>query len=191
MINKVEQLIYKPNSNPFHIPISTWTQLWWKWLHSAPRHMNPATDKTGLFWNSSQLNPNVWFLAGTLGGSAIRRCSMSDARAILFPIITSAFSYAVDPQLKTEKELAKAAKEDIDRVVKLGLILNGTAVENLERFRIRTKPFRDVINGIPTIAVSDGYWIFLKPLKVKKFKIYFVGQNVDFFNEVTYYLSIY
>jgi hypothetical protein len=112
-------------------------------------------------------------------------------RAILFPMITSAFSYAVDPQLKTEKELAKAAKEDIDRVVKLGLILNGTAVENLERFRIRTKPFRDVINGIPTIAVSDGYWIFLKPLKVKKFKIYFVGQNVDFFNEVTYYLSIY
>lgn len=148
-------------------------------------------DHTGQFCDTSQHDPKVWFLAGTLGGSATRRCSISKERAILFPIISSAFSYAVDPQLKTEQELTKAVKEDIDKVTKLAVILNDIVIKDLQRFRIRSEPFEDVINGIPTIAVSDGYWIFLRPLKVRQFKIYFVGQNVDFFNEVTYYISIY
>lgn len=191
MKDQIEELLYLPDSKPFGISFPKWTARWWNWLHSASKEMNPATDVTGKFSDTLQLYQNVWFLAGTLGGTAVRRCSISNRRAILFPIITSAFSYAVDPYLKTENELTAATKEDIDSVNKLSLSLNDIAIEGLERFRIRTEPFRDVINGISTIAVSDGYWIFLKPLKVKQFMIYFFGQNIDFFNEVTYYLSIY
>lgn len=187
----IEKLVYPPDSKPFHVPFRGWAARWWKWLHSIPKDKSPANDNTGEFCDVSQPYPNVWLLAGTLGGSATRYCRIPNGRAILFPLITSAFSFAVDPHLRTEEELSKATKLDMDKVVKLSLSFNGFGFENLDRFRILTGPFEDVIDGKPTTAVSDGFWIFLRPLKDRKFKIYFVGQSDDFFNEVTYNLSTY
>jgi len=191
LTNQIRRLVYEPDSNPFDLSFPTWTARWWKWFHSIPKEDSPALDRTGKFCDRSQHHPNVWFLAGTLGGSATRKCNIPSEKAILFPIITSAFSYAVDPYLRTEEELTKTTKEDIDKVSKLKLKLNDTIFDDIRKFRIRSDPFDDVINGQPTRAVSDGYWIFLKPLHSGKLKIYFVGENVDFFNEVTYYISIF
>jgi hypothetical protein len=188
---KIELLVYETSYSPFDIPFRRWTELWWNWLHSFPKERSPASDNNGELCGLSQNNRNVWFLAGTLGGSATRTCKIPVGRAILFPIITSAFSYAVDPYLKTEEELTKSTKEDIDTANELSLSLDDNIFGGLKQFRVMTEPFDDVINGKPTKAVSDGYWIFLKPIKPGKLKIHFSGQNRDFFNEVTYYLSIY
>lgn len=189
--NKIESLVYETRSIPFGVPYRRWTALWWNWLHSFPKESNPASDSNGELCELSQNHPNVWFLAGTLGGSATRSCKIPIGRAILFPIITSAFSYAVDPYLKSEEELIKTTTHDIDTVDELSLSLNDIVFDDFKKFRVRTEPFNDVINGISTKAVSDGYWMFLKPLKAGKFKIHFSGQNRDFFNEVTYYLHIF
>ena len=134
--------------------------MWWRWLHSFPKHLSPALDSTGELCSISQINSKVWFLAGTFGGSATRTCTIPHGKAILFPIITSAFSFAVDPHLKTEDELIRSAIKDIDTVKRLSLKVDNYDFENFAHFRVRSEPFDDIIYGQPTRAVSDGYWIF-------------------------------
>jgi hypothetical protein len=66
--------------------------------------------------------------------------------------------------------------------------INGTAIENLDNFRIQSPPFNvtfpeNNIFGISpgqTQAVSDGIWTILKPLPVGEHKIGFKGSSVDF-----------
>lgn len=121
---------------------------------------------------------------------AVRSCIIPFNKAILFPIITSAFSFAVDPHLKSEEELTLTVMKDIDTVKKLNLTLDAYNFSDLTRFIIRSGAFDDVIYGQPTRAVSDGYWIFLKRLEKGSHTIHFIGENVDFFNEVTYNITI-
>jgi hypothetical protein len=188
--NWIEEHLYLPPSNPFSIDFGCWTALWWRWLHSFPKNTNPATDPTGDLCNKSQNYQNVWFLAGTWGGSVTRSCRIPHGKALFFPIITSAFSFAVDRHLKTEQELTTSTVKDIDMVDKLALTIDDTHIIEFSKFRVRSKPFDDVIFGQPTRAVSDGYWIFLKVLSSGNHNIHFAGEKSDFSNEVTYYLSI-
>jgi len=183
-------LLFDCHSKPFNIPIPEWTSIWWNWLHSLPTNMNPASDSTGQFCSESQNYSHVWFLAGTFGDSAIRRCTIPHGKAILFPIITCIFSFVLDPHLKTEEQLRKAVRKDIDTVEVLSLTIDEININELSRFRVISDPFDDIIDGVRTRSVSDGYWIFLKPPKIGDHTIYFSGRNIDFFNEVKYYISI-
>ena len=189
-MDRYQYFLFDCSSKPFDIPISEWTAIWWKWLHSLPRDRNPALDSTGRFCATSQDNPNVWFLAGTFGGTAVRNVSIPYGRAILFPILTSVFSFILDPHLKTEQELISSVEEDIDSVEHLSLTIDGIAFREFSDFRVRSKPFEDIIDGIKTKMVSDGYWAFMKPLKSGFHKIHFMGKNINFFNEVMYNISI-
>ena len=190
MDDQIEHQLYLPDDKPFNIEFSLWTAMWWRWLHSFPKHSSPALDSTGELCSIPQVNSNVWFLAGTLGGSATRTCSIPRGKAILFPIITSAFSFAVDPHLISEDELIRSTIEDIDTVKKLSLTVDDHEFKDFAQFRVRSEPFDDIIFGQPTRAVSDGYGSFLKALIAGKHKIHFLGENVDFFNEVTYCIYI-
>ena len=190
MDERIDDQLYFPDDSPFNITFSIWTAMWWRWLHSFPKHLSPALDSTGELCSISQINSKVWFLAGTFGGSATRTCTIPHGKAILFPIITSAFSFAVDPHLKTEDELIRSAIKDIDTVKRLSLKVDNYDFENFAHFRVRSEPFDDIIYGQPTRAVSDGYWIFLKTLTPGKHEIHFSGENIDFFNDVTYSIYI-
>lgn len=96
----------------------------------------------------------------------------------------------MDPHLKTEEQLKKSVRKDIDTVEQLHLTIDEVNITELNRFRVISDPFDDIIDGVRTRSVSDGYWIFLKPPKIGDHTIYFKGKNVDFFNEVKYYISI-
>jgi hypothetical protein len=183
-------LLFDGESKPFNISISEWTSIWWKWLHSIPTNSNPALDTTGQFCSKSQNNSDVWFLAGTFGDSVIRKCTIPHGKAIFFPIISCIFSFALDPDLKTEEELKKAVRKDIDTVEHLSLTIDEINFKDLNRFRVISDPFDDIIDGVRTKSVSDGYWIFLKPPKIGDHTIFFMGKNIDFYNEVKYYISI-
>lgn len=186
----VSSSIFEPNSSPFNLHISEWTAIWWKWLHSIPRDTSPASDATGQFFNTAQSNPKVCFLAGTFGGCATRNCTIEYGKALFFPIITSIFSFILDPHLKTEQDLIREVTGDIDSVERLDLTVDEKPFLNLNQLRVRSEPFDDTIDGVKTKTVSDGYWAFLKPPKIGKHTIHFMGKNVDFFNEVTYHLVI-
>jgi hypothetical protein len=186
----LDDFLFGNNLDPYNRHFSDWTTVWWKWLHSIPKEKSPATDRTGSLSGTFQNNPHVWFLAGTLGNSALRNCTIPYGKAVLFPIITSVFSFALDPHLKTEEDLTNAVREDIDTVEKLALRINEVKITNFSRLRVLSQPFDDVIDDMRTISVSDGYWAFLKPLKAGSYTIYFEGKNIDFYNEVTYHISI-
>lgn len=188
--NCASDLVFDSDSMPFNIPLPEWTSIWWKWLHSIPADTSPALDSTGQFCSKSQNFSRVWFLAGTFGDSVTRKCTIPHGRAILFPIITCIFSFALDPHLKTEEQLIKAVRKDIDTVEYLGLTIDEIDFKELNRFRVISNPFDDVIDGVKTKTVSDGYWIFVKPPKIGDHTIYFKGKNIDFFNEVMYNISI-
>jgi hypothetical protein len=186
----IDDLVFQPDSDPFNLRFPEWTALWWKWILSIPRESSPALDLTGEFCSKFQYNENVWLLAGTFGGSAIRNCTIPHGKAILFPVITSEFSYSQDPYLKSEEQLTRAVTKDIDTVDLLTVVIDKVTFVGINKLRIRSEPFNYDIDGVDTTIVSDGYWIFLKPQKIGNHIIYFAGRNFDFFNEVTYHVSI-
>ena len=181
--------MFHRNSCPYGLQYSEWTVLWWKWILS-----NPELDNTGRYCDMPQTNQNAWFLAGTRGDSAKRDCNIPHGKAILFPVITSEFSFSQDPNLDTQDQLIRAVERDVDTVNRLMVVVDGITLEGLDmfrqNFRVRSEPFDHTIDGVKTRIVSDGFWIFLKPPKIGTHTIYFVGRNVDFFNEVTYKISV-
>jgi hypothetical protein len=59
---------------------------WWTWTSFAAR--DPIRDATGQDCALNQPE-DVWFLAGTYGGSASRSCSIPAGRPVYFPVINS------------------------------------------------------------------------------------------------------
>lgn len=59
---------------------------WWTWVASEPSGSSPVGDRTGEFCGRNQPG-DVWFLAGTFGGAAKRRCPVPAGRPILVPAV--------------------------------------------------------------------------------------------------------
>jgi hypothetical protein len=89
----------------------------------------------------------------------------------MFSPINSECSYAEYPDEKTGSDLLECAKTFQDQTTYAQVTINGTAIENLDNFRIQSSPFNvtfpeNNVFGISpgqTQAVSDGIWIILKP----------------------------
>ena len=181
---KTESLMFSRHDKPFGKSWEEWTTRWWRWLLSIPKSDSPALDETGAkFYPDKQDKSDVIFLAGNLGGSSNRKYIISADRALLFPIINFTTSYKEEPDLKTEEDLDLRAKSDIDDIVKKNAVIDGKLVENISDYRVHAPPFdisfppNNILDLDPglTRSVSDGYWIFLKPLPVGFHEIHTVG----------------
>lgn len=199
--------VFTLNSKPFGIPYAEWTARWWQWALSIPDKVNPITDLTGEHCSEDQKGP-VWFLGGTWGGSAERTCTIPAGKAILWAPINYSCSPAEFPELNTEAELRQCTKEPMDKVIAVGVKINGTNSPNLKEFRVQSPVFNfsypegNVIGKPPqkTFGVSDGYWIFLKPLTPGKYEIESTGTYLSpdpstgtptaFSNTVRYHLVV-
>lgn len=165
-------MIYHNNSIPYGLGYSEWTSLWWKWLVSIPKERNPGIDESRRFCVPSQYHPDVWFLAGTFGGSAIRNCRIPYGKAILFPVINYECSFADEPLILTEKGLQSKCTTEIDDIVDISACLDGNRI-NLKQCRVQSQcfkvniPFDNCLNAKSgsTTMVSDGYWLFIEPLQ--------------------------
>ena len=131
------------------------------------------------------VNGPVWFLAGTTAKThwAERRCIIPSGKAILFPIIVSQFSYSEVPSIKTDEELISYTARDIVCWSLLEATIDRLKLHGLEKYRIQFGPF-DLslsenniwnIRAGSTKAASDGFWVFLKPLKDGDHTISFHG----------------
>jgi hypothetical protein len=176
--------VFAVDSKPYGFTYGEWAAKWFKWLLEIPNENNPANDNTGKNCAVNQRDPNVWFLAGTPGGPpAVRTCTIPPEKAILFPIISNECSFSEYPKLKTESELRIEVKSQEDQVTNLRVTIDGIEMQNLDKYRIQSPLFnvtfpQDNIFGAPagpTQAVSDGYWVFLKPLPPGKHEIHFSG----------------
>jgi hypothetical protein len=174
---------FKADSKPYGLTYEEWTAKWWQWAYSIPKDVNPAYDDTGRYCTQGQSGP-VWFLTGTYGHPVDRYCTIPFGKAILFPILNSECSFAEFPNLKTEKELRQCSKEMEDTVNYLEAKVNGIGIKDLGKSRIQSPLFnftlaKNNILELPpqttTQAVSDGNWVFLKPLAIGKHVIHFKG----------------
>ena len=183
----INQQLYPINSKPYGLTYGEWSSKWWQWAMSIPTKDSPIVDKTGAKCAVGQNDPNVWFLAGTGGGEANRVCAIPAGKAIFFPIINVECDYSY-PNLKTESDLRKCAKDDQDKVTNLLTTVDGVAIPDLKQYRVQSPLFnmtvpKDNVMGIPpgtAQAVSDGFWVFLRPLPPGKHEIDFTGSLADF-----------
>ena len=192
-----------PRSSAFGNTYGEWSARWWQWLLSIPAATNPNLDPTGANCGEGQTG-QVWFLAGTFGGSFTRTCTVPAGKALLFPILNTVFGQGVgdctgpsDCNVTALRALAAAAE---DNPMTLMVSIDGRNVKNLSQFRVTSPVFNyflpaDNILGISSGTygplVSDGYWLLLKPLSPGTHTIHFKGvSNSAFESEVTYNLTV-
>jgi hypothetical protein len=183
--SKARESLFLRNENPYGRSWEEWTIRWWNWLLSIPKQSNPALDASGELFNleTQNVNKHVIFLPGNLGGCSVRTYTLPLGRAFLIPIINFTTSYSEEPNLKNELDLLNRANRDIDDIVEKFAEVDGQPIYNIEEFRVRTQPFEtflisnNIFNVTPgqTTAVSDGYWIFLRPPSTGTHEIHTIG----------------
>jgi hypothetical protein len=195
--------IYLIGSEPFDIPYSQWTELWWNWLVSIPKTTNPALDTDGKYCQEG-LQPNypVFFLVGSLNETANRSCIIPSNMSLFFPATTS-FCYNTDSIEKTEDEMRMCASlqksDPSTNVVIDGIDLN-TFAYDIKNARVQSNLFNisvppDSILDISPQNVSGiaaGNWVFLKAgaLQSGNHEISFSGTLNGTRSDVSYSLDI-
>jgi hypothetical protein len=185
-IHTIDALRYAPGSKPFGRTYAEWTAKWWQWILSIPADDNPARDMDGTLCGINQSGP-VWFLAGTLGGNAERSCTIPSGKSILLPVLNYGATLADEPAIKTEEELLSLSKLEMDVISDIRINLDGVELYDLQKYRVPSVMFdvnlpeNNLFGGNqgPTRGVSDGYWLFLKPLSKGKHEIRSFGSCLD------------
>lgn len=175
--------VYDLEDKPFGLSWAEWTCKWWQWLLSMPKEKNPVLGTTNEDFYLAQ-KTKVVFLAGTLGGSAERTYIIPSNKPAFFPIINFITSYIEEPYLKTDLELISRAKGDIDDIASKEAVIDGINLEAVEKYRIRSTAFmirysENNVFGFPPVwtrAVSDGFWVFLRPLSSGMHHIHAAGS---------------
>lgn len=200
--NQIE--LFTLDSKPYGKTYGEWTVKWWQWALSIPCTMNPVVDKTGKHANVNQPADEVWFLAGKFGSESKdlprRSCTVPFGRAILFPIINCEANPLEYPDLKRESDVINHVLRDEDTIVKKECCVNGQQI-SIERVQSDPPTFPVTIDkdnalgvkeGGSTIAASDGYWVFLKPLPRGEYFISFAGscENGRLNSGANYHLNV-
>jgi hypothetical protein len=200
--------IFPPNSHPYGNTYGEWSARWWQWALSIPAATNPNLDPTGENCAEGQ-SGQVWFLAGSFGGSFVRACPVPTGKALFFPILNAAFGAAVGDCEPTGvgpcdvHALRAAAAASMDPVT-IEASIDGVPIRQLSEYRVQSPVFSVTlpegnILGIPsgTYApmVSDGYWLMLAPLSAGEHTIHVQGTITGgvfegFASEVTYHLTV-
>jgi hypothetical protein len=174
--------LFTPDSRPFGRTYSDWTASWWQWVLSIPKIDNPLLDQNGKNCANNQSGP-VWFLAGTLQGLAERSCTIPADKAILFPVINYEASVA-EGDGTTDEELTGRVRYEMDQITNMRAMVSGTNLNELKQYRVQSPPFNvilptDNVLGLPaqtTKMMSEGYWLFLKPLEPGNYDLYSFGS---------------
>ncbi|HKG30482.1 MAG TPA: hypothetical protein VKA91_04365 [Nitrososphaeraceae archaeon] len=168
--------IFPIHSKPFGYTYGEWSAIWWQWLLSIPKSKNPALDSTGANAHINQNYPNVFFLCQTYqeGVPPIpnRTVTVPASRSIFMPIINWISIMHNDGE--TEQESIEIANKRMDVVASLQISINELTVKNgLEKYRAQSAFFEIALpeDNILALssglirAISDGYWLFFKPLE--------------------------
>ena len=177
---------YPLGAAPYGITYGAWTVEWWRWAMSFPKAINPVNDKTGIYANARQPR-DVFFLAGKFGSEdnkfPNRRCVIPHGKSILFPTLNCQANLHQDPDLGTPDAIREHVTKDIDTIVKNDCYVNEIRIPSIRVpsdpsvFKIRLlEEFEDRMQMKSTLAAADGYWVFLKPLPLREYKIKFRGS---------------
>lgn len=176
---------------------------WTQWFTLEPIATHPAFDPDGRYCDLNQQG-KVWFLASTFEGVADRTCEIPAGKALFLSLGGVFVSFAPDfpapgddcAQLTT---LAERVRCDASRAtptaptVSFSAALDGEPIEDLFAFRAQSPPGGFTLHvanpsfltdlGLPagdrTPAITDGYFLYLKPLKKGRHTLTFRMINPD------------
>lgn len=174
-MHDINELVFPINDTPFGLSYSDWSAKWWKWILQIPKHINPLFDLEGKNAYLNQVHDNVFFLCQTVEASEKiphRTIRIPKQSAIFMPVINWVSILHEDGE--SDEELLRVARERMDVVKDLLIYINDIALTTdiLKKFRAES-PFMDLFlpennifsyHGGKTRIISDGYWIFLKPV---------------------------
>lgn len=162
---------------------------WWSWAESVPAAENPVDDPTGAYCAQNQPN-DVWFLAGTHGGSALRTCSIPSGSEIYMPIINQV---CIVPSGQTSTEALASCTASVDAV---NASLDGRTLRPKEEtsktaFTFTAQPRSSTgFSAGPHQAVAWGLWIGPMQLSTGKHILAISGRAGTFTTTVTYRLTV-
>lgn len=202
-------LVYPPDEAVYGMTYGEWGAAWWQYVLSIPAADNPLLDETGAKCDVGQGGP-VFFLVGVfnVSGTATRTCTIPAGKALFFPILNYECDNLVTPPVNpNEWNLRTCAAEvaDLIDVDSLKVTVDGKKVKGLERFRAQSPVFNFFLpagnvvvafgypNGpISGKAVTDGYYVMLKPLRPGNHVVHFEGSipSWSFTLSITYNLTV-
>jgi hypothetical protein len=179
-----EDLLYPREYKHQGLSWEDWTVKWWQWLLSIPLKDNPGMNIKDEWVELSPAESDVVFLVGAYAGSVSRKCVIPNEKSILVPIITFTTSYVEEPHLKTESDLILRARYDINGMTRKEAMIDGITLSDVEKYRVQSPvfdlvyPLNNVWNLSPghSRAISDGYWLFLRPLNPGRHHIHTGGS---------------
>lgn len=165
--------IFSQRSRPYGFSYGQWSERWWRWLLTIPKNENPVFDSFGTRAGINQSDPHVFFLCQTY--SAVypiphRQVRIPKGRSLFLPIIN--WISFTESSAETDQDLFSAAKQRMDVIQDLEVIINGIEVKRLPQHYRAQSPFfncvlprENIIEVSPGSirAISDGYWLFFKP----------------------------
>jgi hypothetical protein len=202
---------FKIDDKPYGKTFGWWTTKWWQWLLSKSCDTNPAIDLTGKNNVIDQDQEHVWFLAGTFDNMdvAYREIRIPSNKSILIPAICYQANFIEDPIFANERDLEDHVRNDIDDIIEYVITVDDISIPT---YRVMSDPIvfpvvisKDIPHGSnsnfmkkndfennATLAVSDGYWAFIKPLSPGSHDLHLKGACSGGIrrNEAYYKISI-
>lgn len=166
--------IFHPFSNPLGKSFIDWGILWWRWFISIPRKYHPALDMAGINAHRGQTLSDVIFLCQTMEGVTpfpVRTITVRRGSCIFMPIINWVSILHVDGE--SDVELSSVAKTRMDLVENMQVTIGNQVLTKLwKKYRFHSGaidvmlPNDNILDQSagPSRLVSDGYWLFIKPL---------------------------
>jgi hypothetical protein len=200
-----KSIVFPPDSKPYGLSYNEWSAKWWQWVLSIPANTNPMNDRTGQNCAVGQQG-TVWFLVGT-SGSVERTCTVPSGKGIFFIVLGGECSFNEYPNFKSASELSKCAVDSNNGGSNsLNAKVDGTPIQNLEKYRVQSQPFGVTYpskpqfgsKSGPTTAVADGWYLMLHALSPGQHTIEFSGLHTPppttgsttFVTQAVYHLTI-
>lgn len=186
---------------PYGVTYSEWAARWWQWALAQPVSTNPVVDGTGEFCGAGQTGP-VWFLAGTFGGSVIRRCAVPAGKALLVPVLNLGyFAFPSDPPEQRTEAFVRGQVTAVENATTLTVTIDGHAVPDISSYLEKSVLFAvtlpaDNLFGLPAgfvldPCVDEGYYLVLPPPSIGTHTIHFAAGFDSFAIDVTYELTVF
>jgi hypothetical protein len=141
-------LLFPREAAPFGASYEDWAAAWWQWSLSIPVDDNPMLGGPCEQYQSE----DVFFLAGTTGGSATRSCAIPAGKGIFFPLVNIVMRSCpefADASYTCELATSESYMHDVtswymengDRT--LVLEIDGVSVDGLDDYRAHSEAFSD------------------------------------------------
>jgi hypothetical protein len=166
--------------------------MWWQWVLQNPADGNPIFGEGAVDCGLYQ-SGDIWFLAGTLGGSATRSCTIPQGKFLFFPLVNG-FYMNSPGETTTVLQKRKLLADSVDLACRLLSRVDGKATAYYRQtVRVQSAPFPLTLGpgwgtlfGDPALeglsdpeAVADGYWVLLPPLSPGAHVVRFRGSACD------------